>query len=93
MADNTREAPIPETSDPEFDADARAQMKRWLDNWKVTGPILEDIRVQELRQLTETEAARIARDLLWPMVEPGGGDDAEGIAPMKDALQRLAHTP
>ncbi len=72
------------------DTEMRVQMKRWLDNWKRVGPILEASRVEGLRRLTEDEAARIARDLLWPMVPPGGGDDAEGIAPMKDALRRLA---
>lgn len=68
-------------------------MKRWLDNWRRTGPILEDIRVQELRQLTETESGRIACEILWPSVTPGGGDDAEGLEPIKNALRRLAQRP
>lgn len=73
-----------------LDGQGRAETKQWLENWKRVGPLLEAIRVEELRKLTDEESARIARDLLWPMLMPGGSDDAEGIEPMKDALQRLA---
>jgi len=76
-----------------FDAESRAQTKQWLDNWKRAGPILEDIRVRELRQLTESESGRIVCEVLWPSVTPGGGDDGEGLTPIKNALRQLALRP
>lgn len=65
-------------------------MTRWVDQWKIAGPMLDAERLAGLRRLTETEAARIAVELLWPMAPVGGGDDGAGIVPMKDALRRLA---
>jgi hypothetical protein len=78
---------------PPFDAQARARTAQWLDQWARTWPLLEELRVAELRQLTEGEAARIAVELLWPMVPPGPGDDGAGFIPMHDALRRLAERP
>jgi hypothetical protein len=83
-----KKASMPSTSAP-FDAKARAEMKRWLDNWKRVGPILEAQRVVELRALTEVESARVAVELLWPTAPVGGGDDGEGLALMHAALRRL----
>jgi hypothetical protein len=68
--------------------DERAQMRRWLEIWRETGPWLERERVNGLRLLTEADAARIACDL-WLLVPSGGGDDAEGLLPMKEVLRKL----
>ncbi|MSO36029.1 MAG: hypothetical protein EXQ50_12900 [Acidobacteria bacterium] len=73
-----------------FDAGARAQTAEWLKNWARVGPLLESRRVVELRQLTSAEAARVAVELLWPMVPRGPGDDGAGLGPMHDVLRRLA---
>lgn len=75
---------------PPYDAQARAETAQWLQNWERVGPLLEAQRVAELRQLTSADAARIAVELVWPMVPPGRGDDGAGLAPMHDALRRLA---
>jgi hypothetical protein len=75
---------------PPFDAQARAETAQWLEHWASTGPLLEARRVAELRQLTGADAARIAVELLWPMVPPGPGDDGEGLGPMHGVLRRLA---
>lgn len=42
-------------------------MKRWLDNWKHVGPILEKERWDRVRTLTDADAARDAIRLfdLW----------------------------
>jgi hypothetical protein len=75
-----------------LDAEGLAQMKRWLEHWTRLGPLLEAERIEGLRRLDDVEAARIARDLVWPMATLGdhrGGDDAAGIEPMKDALRKL----
>jgi hypothetical protein len=73
-----------------FDDEARAETAAWLENWARVGPQLEARRVSELRQLTDSESARIAVELLWPMVTPGPGDRGEGIRAMHDVLRRLA---
>ena len=78
------------SSVPPFDAEARAGTAEWLANWARTGPRLEARRVAELRQLTGAESARIAVELLWPMVPPGPGDDGAGLGAMHDVLRRLA---
>lgn len=65
----------------------REQTREWLDNWRRLGPLLEAERMAGLRRLTGTDAARIAFDL-WRLARPGGGDDAEGLLPMKRALRR-----
>ena len=75
---------------PLFDARARAETAQWLEHWARTGPLLEARRVAELQQLTSAEAARIAVELLWPMVPPSPGDDGAGLGPMHDVLRRLA---
>jgi hypothetical protein len=56
------------------DDDTRADMRRWLDNWKLVGPILDAERVANLRNRDETESARIAVASLWPMTRIGAGD-------------------
>ena len=73
-----------------FDAQARAETMEWLASWARMGPLLEARRVAELRQLTGAESARIAVELLWPMVPPGPGDDGAGLRAMHDVLRRLA---
>jgi hypothetical protein len=78
------------TPERPFDAGARAQTAEWLKHWARVGPLLESRRVAELRQLTAAEGARVAVELLWPMVPPGPGDDGAGLGPMHDVLRRLA---
>ena len=73
-----------------FDAEARARTAEWLRNWARVGPLLEARRVSELRRLTDVESARLAVDVLWPMVRPGPGDNGEGLRALHDVLRRLA---
>ena len=77
---------------PPPDADVRAQMRRWLDNWKRMGPGLEAERITRLQQLDDVESARIAREIVWPMGTLGdhrGGDDGAGILPLMEAVRKL----
>jgi hypothetical protein len=78
---------------PPFDEKARAGMKRWVDNWKRVGPLLEARRTADLRRLTEGEAARIATELLWVGQPAGQGDSAAGLVAMREALRKLAGQP
>ena len=50
-----------------LDAAGRALAKRWLENWKRVGPILEAERWARVEALTDEEAARDAIRLfdLW----------------------------
>ena len=60
-------AASPPTTTPALDAEGRAQAKRWLDNWKRVGPILERERWERVLALTDADAARDAIRLfeLW----------------------------
>lgn len=67
-------------------------MKQWLDQWQRVGPSLEAERLERLCSLDDVESGRIARELVWPMGTLGdhrGGDDAAGLVPLKEALQKL----
>lgn len=54
------------------ETDTRAQMKRWLDNWRRVGPILEAERWERLAAMTDEEAQIATCQLLelwqpdWP---------------------------
>lgn len=52
---------------PLLDEQGRALARRWLDNWKRVGPILERERWDRVKALTDEEAARDALQLfdLW----------------------------
>ena len=41
-----------------LDANGRAQMKQWLENWQRVGPILEAERWARLAAMTDEEAGR-----------------------------------
>jgi hypothetical protein len=54
--------------------DVRAGLKRWIDTWRVTGPLLEQERAERLARMTDEEARELTRDLfaLW---RPSALDD------------------
>lgn len=68
-----------QTTSSSLDAESRAQGKRWLENWKRVGPILEAERWDRVRALTDAEAARDATRLfdLWQPDWPT--DEGEGL--------------
>lgn len=45
-------------------ADVRAGLKRWIDTWRVTGPLLEQERAERLAAMTDEKAQELTRDLL-----------------------------
>jgi hypothetical protein len=38
--------------------------RRWVEQWRTAGPLLEQIRIEELRAMTDEEARKIAECLL-----------------------------
>lgn len=59
--------------------DEKTRMRRWLENWRRVGPLLEDERRQRVAALTDDGAWRESQGLLqgW---EPGmTGDAGEGL--------------
>ena len=46
--------------DPETEQEA---MRRWVETWKIAGPELERIRAEELRAMTESQAAALSEGL------------------------------
>ena len=77
------------TSSPPYDEKARADLKQWLEHWKIAGTIMDANRVAYLRKLDDAAAARMALDL-WSMADIGTGDSGEGLEPMTAALRLLA---
>jgi len=69
----------PAVAPPLLDVEGRAQAKRWLENWKRVGPILEQERWERVRALTDADAARDALRLfdLWQPDWPT--DDGEEL--------------
>lgn len=68
-----------ETAGQPLDAEGRAQAKRWLDNWKRVGPILEQERWSRLAAMTEAEAQRASQLVLELWQPDWHGDDGEEI--------------
>ena len=62
-----------------LDADERAQTKRWLENWKRVGPVLDQERWDRVAALTDIEAQQAAVRLfeLWQPDWPS--DEGEGL--------------
>jgi hypothetical protein len=64
---------------PPLDAEGRVLARRWIDNWKHVGPILEHERWDRVKALTDEEAARDAL-LLFDLWRPDWPtDDGEGL--------------
>ena len=70
---------------PPLTEEERSQGRRWLENWRIAGDILESERAARLAQLSDVDAARIALDL-WRFARPSGGDDAEGLILFKQVI-------
>ena len=73
--------------------DELALMKRWVEQWKITGPELERIKREELRAMTEEEAGEIAVRLstaaaadIW--IEPHRRDSL-GLVEQQRLFQKL----
>ena len=66
----------------EYTEQQRADMRRWVDIWKETGPILERIKAEELAAMSEEEGVRAFNsldcnlDLIWRSPER---TNAEGM--------------
>ncbi len=44
--------------------DVKAGLKRWIDTWRVTGPLLEQERAERLARMTPQELQEATRSLL-----------------------------
>ena len=69
----------PRTTRPLLDAEGRAQAKRWLENWKVVGPILEKERWDRVKAMTDEEAQRASWLVLELWQPDWHGDDGEEL--------------
>jgi len=67
------------TTDSDLEAESRAQMKQWLDNWKVVGPILEAERWARLAAMTDEEAQRASLLVLELWQPDWYGDDGDEL--------------
>ena len=71
---------------PALDVDTRAAMKRWVENWKRAGPLLDAERWRRLRAMRTGQRARMTLDLLslWQPDRPG--DDADALIRVQRAF-------
>ena len=70
-------------------AEAKAEMRQWLERWKLAGPILEAERWARLRTSSDDQLRQQSVDLLnvW---QPGvPGDDGEAIVLQQRVFTRL----
>ena len=68
-------------------------MKRWLDNWKRVGPILEEERWARLAAMTDEEAQRVTRQLLALWKPDWKGDEGEELLLHQRVFARARKTP
>jgi len=66
----------------------REQMKAWVENWKRVGPILEEFRRQELRELTWERGRMAADSLLQLSAQFARTRDASGMVEMQRIFQK-----
>lgn len=60
-------------------AEAKAEMRAWIDRWKVVGPILDAERWARLLASSDEELRRQSKDLLSLWRPEVAGDDGEAI--------------
>ena len=65
--------------DPASTSDEREQMRRWLDNWAITGPLLEAERRERVAALTDAEAWAESQGLLNAWQPDMTGDAGEAL--------------
>lgn len=70
-------------------AEAKAEARRWVERWKVVGPVLEAERWARLQAATEATLQEQAWDLL-SLWQPGvPGDDGEAVRLQQRVFARL----
>ena len=62
-----------------LDADMRAAGKRWLENWKRVGPILDAERWERLHTMSVADAQQASQNVLELWQPDWHGDDGEGL--------------
>ena len=70
-----------------MDADAREQMRQWIENWTRVGPILEE-ECARLRNLSDREAQQAVQDLLSLWQPDWDGDDGQGLLLPQQVFER-----
>ncbi len=44
--------------------------RKWVEQWRITGPLLDEIKTRELREMTEEEAREASERLLAAVPNP-----------------------
>lgn len=53
-----------------MDAKELELTKRWVEQWRITGQLLDEMKTRELREMSEEEGRRRAEDLLSAAPDP-----------------------
>jgi len=64
---------------PPLDDEGRAGMKRWIENWRTVGPLLDRERWSRLTAMTDEDAQRVTRQLLELWRPDWKGDEGEEL--------------
>lgn len=83
------ERTTPSHNRPLLDAEGRVQAKRWLENWKRVGPILDAARWARVRALSDADAWHEASMLLQWWDPEWQGDGGEGLLRQQAVFSRL----
>jgi hypothetical protein len=83
---------VSDASRPPLTAEEKAQMRQWLENWRVAGPLLEEERWERLRTMTEDEAQLATRRVLELWQPDWPGDNGEGLLLLQRVVARARRT-
>lgn len=64
-------------------------MGRWLDRWKLVGPILDEARWQRLQKSSDEELAQQALDVLALWCSDLPGDDGKALIIQQQIFRKL----
>ena len=77
--DNAQGKPFDNAQGRQLTEDERAQMRQWIDNWRVAGPFLEQERWTRVAALTDEESWNESQGLFAAWEPEMLGDGGEGL--------------
>ncbi|MBN1783221.1 hypothetical protein JW948_18945 [bacterium] len=68
---------------------SRNDLKKYVEQWKKTGPILEEIRRKEIREINTTQVILNLSDAFDICLKSNHLRDSSGLVEMQSLLRRL----
>jgi hypothetical protein len=76
-----------------LDDETRAGLKRWIENWRTVGPLLERERWERLAAMTDADARRVTTQLLELWQPHWRGDEGEELLLHQRVFARARRSP